>query len=179
MLSYTPVHVAELLSHCGSWELLKRKRNLHQIIQVLKLTFFKLPSKPTLKVFASSMWCSILLSTNFIHVTFNKTLWSLKHISIRYNAVPNTNLLFVWAFCMDKLCTCDEPEYNLDMIVNQILDPCSESDENYNPASHCTKDLDRVRQTDSSRAEKQLLSFGIFLLLWFVVLLWEFHSEAS
>ncbi|KAL5256751.1 hypothetical protein ACHWQZ_G011870 [Mnemiopsis leidyi] len=74
--------------------------------------------------------------------------------SYKYNAVPNTNLLFVWAYCTDSLCECDEPEYNLDTIVDKILDPCSESDENYNPASHCTSEVDGIRQKTRNGAPR-------------------------
>ena len=84
----------------------------------------------------------------------------------RYNTVPNTNLLFVWAYCTDDLCTCDEPEYNLDTIINQVLNPCTECDENYNPVSHCTKDLpDGMRQRDRSGALKGGLSGGVIILM--------------
>ncbi|XP_063674397.1 uncharacterized protein LOC134811484 [Bolinopsis microptera] len=55
--------------------------------------------------------------------------------SFNYSAVPNTNLLLVWASCTD--CSCQGPEYNLETIRNQVLNPCTESDENYNPGTNC------------------------------------------
>ena len=72
----------------------------------------------------------------------------------------------MWAYCTDDLCTCDEPEYNLDTIINQVLNPCTECDENYNPVSHCTKDLpDGMRQRDRSGALKGGLSGGVIILM--------------
>ena len=83
---------------------------------------------------------------------------------LRYNAVPNTNLLFVWAYCTDSLCECDEPEYNLDTIVDEILDPCAESDENYNPASHCTSEVEGIRQRTRNAALRGARDSDVFIL---------------
>ena len=55
--------------------------------------------------------------------------------SFNYSSVPNTNLLFVWVWCTD--CSCPGPQYNLETIRNQVLNPCTESDENYNPGTNC------------------------------------------
>ena len=71
----------------------------------------------------------------------------------RYSRVPDTNLLFVWDFCSE--CLCDvEPEYNLHVYPDLILDPCADSDLNYSPANQCTSNSTRRARIPNAGAQK-------------------------
>ena len=86
----------------------------------------------------------------------------------RYSAVPDTNLLLVWAWCQDELCYCEEPHYRLETYTDHILNPCDESDVNYNPAMHCTSTL-RATPGSVSGVETRTLAWtnlGICIGLW-------------
>ena len=90
--------------------------------------------------------------------------------SHNYSTVPNTNLLFVWStWCMDSSCSCQEPVYDLSTTTDHVLNPCTESDENYNPASHCTQSQDQIvdRQRDytNSAVTSSSLTNGFVLFI--------------
>lgn len=60
--------------------------------------------------------------------------------SYKYRSVPDSNLLFIWDECPD--CTCDSvPHFHLDHYTQTVLDPCTDNDDNYNPANICTSNI--------------------------------------
>ncbi|KAL5257658.1 hypothetical protein ACHWQZ_G012542 [Mnemiopsis leidyi] len=83
----------------------------------------------------------------------------------KYSSVPDTNLLLVWVWCSTPPCTCQGPHYNLDTISGQVLNPCSESDENYNPVSHCREEHKQEYSVQERSGTNRLSVCFVFLLV--------------
>ena len=81
-----------------------------------------------------------------------------------FSSVPDTNLLLVWVWCSTPPCSCQGPNYNLDTISGQVLNPCAEGDENYNPVSHCREQHKKGYSVQESSGSVQVSGSFVYVL---------------